>query len=202
MISWLCSITPLIIRWFSQNKLFLSLILNSFNFLDINKQTLHVLLQNNDNIIMFWQLQATDPDIGELGRVSYAIRATNNNAMPFAVDSIEGSIRPLQEFTSDEETQYRFTAIANDGGTPSRSTETNVIVGHDFIGLQYHCTAVCCNDCVHSYLKFEHLPWLIQWNIFTLIIRIKKSTLNITRVVINRTFVILYYVYLNNTVDC
>jgi hypothetical protein len=81
-------------------------------------------------MLIYETLQATDPDLGGNGLIEYRIAGNNNEFIPFAVDSAEGTITPKQEFIPRDAKQYDFTATALD--TPQTGdrlrAETRVIV--------------------------------------------------------------------------
>lgn len=61
-------------------------------------------------------LQAVDPDLNENGRVQYSLsdRDSDNQVLPFTVDSNDGAIYPVREFQRGSKKQYSFTATARD----------------------------------------------------------------------------------------
>ncbi|GFN78435.1 protocadherin fat 4, partial [Plakobranchus ocellatus] len=75
------------------------------------------------------QVTATDADVSApYGVVSYSIIGDDAAPSLFSIDSVSGRISIQQSFSTDSADQYRIRVLAQDGGSPSKSDTTVVVV--------------------------------------------------------------------------
>ncbi len=74
-------------------------------------------------------LTATDKDSGSFGEVYYFIKTVNrtqNFGDIFHIHSQSGNLTNIKSLDHEQHKEYRFTVTAQDGGQPSRSSDTEV----------------------------------------------------------------------------
>ena len=92
-----------------------------------SKQTYSsILAENNELGIVIIQLNATDPDIGENGRVEY--RALGNAGNFLDVDPITGIITAKVSFDYEQAQMLEFPIVAVDHGTPQKSSTCTLMI--------------------------------------------------------------------------
>jgi len=72
------------------------------------------------------QVAAVDADVGENGRVTYALSGTGADS--FAVDASSGAITASESLDRETQARYSFHVVAVDAGTPPLSTSVLVVV--------------------------------------------------------------------------
>ena len=73
------------------------------------------------------QVVAADLDIGDNGKVTYNIEAGNTGNV-FAIDSLSGSVTVKNTLKFEDKTSFLLTVKATDGGHPTRSSTTSLLV--------------------------------------------------------------------------
>ncbi|GAB1604127.1 protocadherin beta-15-like [Argonauta hians] len=70
-------------------------------------------------------INATDPDLGDGGQLTYSI--INNNIIPFEL-SKDGFISTSQSIDRETKDMYKFEVLVKDNGTPSLNDTANIII--------------------------------------------------------------------------
>jgi hypothetical protein len=103
-------------------------------------------------------VSAVDSDIGDNGRVTYAIDETTNPNDTFKIDATSGTIRvAMRDGTHvDRELidQYRLAVVASDHGVPPRSTTTFVVI--DVLDVNGKCMFTHIDPCADNPPRFAH----------------------------------------------
>ncbi|CAH1784160.1 unnamed protein product [Owenia fusiformis] len=73
------------------------------------------------------EISATDKDDGSNARLRYSITGGNSQDM-FGIDSLTGDLSILTDLDFENTRNYRLVVRAQDGGSPSKSNSTNVLV--------------------------------------------------------------------------
>ncbi|XP_026739662.1 protocadherin-like wing polarity protein stan [Trichoplusia ni] len=80
----------------------------------------------NDNPIIA-RIKATDADVGANAAIRYAIIG-GNTQMQFSIDSLSGDVSLVKPLDYEQVRSYRLVIRAQDGGSPSRSNTTQLLV--------------------------------------------------------------------------
>ena len=72
-------------------------------------------------------INATDPDLGPAGKLTYSLLASNKNFLPFQIMD-DGVILSIVSLDHEFQDIYKFQVFVKDGGTPSLNNTVNVIV--------------------------------------------------------------------------
>ncbi|XP_059052501.1 protocadherin-like wing polarity protein stan [Achroia grisella] len=73
------------------------------------------------------RIKATDADVGANAAIRYAIIG-GNTQMQFAIDSLSGDVSLVKPLDYEQVRNYRLVIRAQDGGSPSRSNTTQLLV--------------------------------------------------------------------------
>ena len=107
----------------------------SIQVLDINdvepqftKDTFKFLIDENQNSrITVGYINATDPDLGAGGKLSYSLITNNKHFLPFKI-STNGLLSAIMSLDHEFQDTYEFQVFVKDNGTPSLNNTVNVIV--------------------------------------------------------------------------
>ena len=107
----------------------------SIQVLDINdvepqftKETFKFLIDENQNSrITVGYINATDPDLGAGGKLSYSLITNNKHFLPFKI-STNGLLSAIMSLDHEFQDTYEFQVFVKDNGTPSLNNTVNVIV--------------------------------------------------------------------------
>ena len=107
----------------------------SIQVLDINdvepqftKDTFKFLIDENQNSrITVGYINATDPDLGAGGKLSYSLITNNKHFLPFKI-STNGLLSVIMSLDHEFQDTYEFQVFVKDNGTPSLNNTVNVIV--------------------------------------------------------------------------
>ncbi|KAL4710435.1 hypothetical protein ACJJTC_008837 [Scirpophaga incertulas] len=80
----------------------------------------------NDNPVIA-KIKATDADVGANAAIRYAIIG-GNTQMQFSIDSLSGDVSLVKPLDYEQLRSYRLVIRAQDGGSPSRSNTTQLLV--------------------------------------------------------------------------
>nr|XP_049702759.1 protocadherin-like wing polarity protein stan isoform X2 [Helicoverpa armigera] len=80
----------------------------------------------NDNPVIA-RIKATDADVGSNAAIRYAIIG-GNTQMQFSIDSLSGDVSLVKPLDYEQVRSYRLVIRAQDGGSPSRSNTTQLLV--------------------------------------------------------------------------
>ncbi|XP_050557052.1 protocadherin-like wing polarity protein stan isoform X2 [Spodoptera frugiperda] len=80
----------------------------------------------NDNPVIA-RIKATDADVGANAAIRYAIIG-GNTQMQFSIDSLSGDVSLVKPLDYEQVRSYRLVIRAQDGGSPSRSNTTQLLV--------------------------------------------------------------------------
>ncbi|XP_022815994.1 protocadherin-like wing polarity protein stan isoform X3 [Spodoptera litura] len=80
----------------------------------------------NDNPVIA-RIKATDADVGANAAIRYAIIG-GNTQMQFSIDSLSGDVALVKPLDYEQVRSYRLVIRAQDGGSPSRSNTTQLLV--------------------------------------------------------------------------
>ncbi|KAJ8731807.1 hypothetical protein PYW08_014537 [Mythimna loreyi] len=80
----------------------------------------------NDNPVIA-KIKATDADVGSNAAIRYAIIG-GNTQMQFSIDSLSGDVSLVKPLDYEQVRSYRLVIRAQDGGSPSRSNTTQLLV--------------------------------------------------------------------------
>ncbi|KAG7299928.1 hypothetical protein JYU34_016953 [Plutella xylostella] len=73
------------------------------------------------------RIKATDADVGSNAAIRYAIIG-GNTQMQFSIDSLSGDVSLVKPLDYEQVRSYRLVVRAQDGGSPSRSNTTQLLV--------------------------------------------------------------------------
>ena len=107
----------------------------SIQVMDINdvepqftKDTFKFLIDENENSrITVGYINATDPDLGAGGKLSYSLITNNKHFLPFKI-STNGLLSAIMSLDHEFQDIYEFQVFVKDNGTPSLNNTVNVIV--------------------------------------------------------------------------
>ena len=107
----------------------------SIQVLDINdvkpqftKKTFKFLIDENQNSrITVGYINATDPDMGAGGKLTYSLITNNKHFLPFKI-STNGLLSAIMSLDHEFQDTYEFQVFVKDNGTPSLNNTVNVIV--------------------------------------------------------------------------
>lgn len=72
-------------------------------------------------------INATDPDLGPGGKLSYSLLTTNKHFLPFQI-TYDGFISTIMSLDHEFQDKYEFQVLAKDNGVPSLNKSVKVIV--------------------------------------------------------------------------
>lgn len=102
-------------------------------------------------------VSATDPDVGQGGEIRYLLVGGGDGGDGiFSVDRLSGAIRTAEPLDFEERQVHSLTVRAHDRGSPSLSTETNVIV--EVVDVNENLHAPVFGDFVVSATVLENQP--------------------------------------------
>ena len=90
----------------------------------MNSYTAQVVEHSNINTSVV-NISAIDADSGALGMISYALEGDNG---AFRIDSTTGEVVINRDIDREVITQFTFTVVASDGGSPAMSASSSVVV--------------------------------------------------------------------------
>ena len=107
----------------------------SIQVLDINdvepqftKDTFKFLIDENQNSrVTVGYINATDPDLGAGGKLTYSLITNNKHFLPFKI-STNGLLSAIMSLDHEFQDTYEFQVFVKDNGTPSLNNTVNVIV--------------------------------------------------------------------------
>ncbi|XP_036365086.1 uncharacterized protein LOC115218964 [Octopus sinensis] len=73
------------------------------------------------------QVNATDPDIGDGGQLTYSLLSNGKDILPFQISDV-GFISTTESLDREEKNLYEFKVLVKDKGTPSLEKRANVVV--------------------------------------------------------------------------
>ncbi|KAM9740581.1 protocadherin gamma-A2-like isoform 26-T26 [Menidia menidia] len=89
-------------------------------------------MENNPPGLTLLQIKASDPDQGQNARISYFIIDNEVNGNPissyFSVNTESGVIQSIRSLDYEQVKEYKIRVKAQDGGSPSQSSNATVIV--------------------------------------------------------------------------
>ena len=92
------------------------------------KDTFKFLIDENENSrITVGYINATDPDLGAGGKLSYSLITNNKHFLPFKI-STNGLLSAVMSLDHEFQDTYEFQVFVKDDGTPSLNNTVNVIV--------------------------------------------------------------------------
>jgi protocadherin Fat 1/2/3 len=102
-------------------------------------------------------VSASDPDIGQGGEVRYTLEGGGDGGEGiFSVDQLSGTIRTLVALDFEERQVHSLTVRARDRGSPSLSSDTNVII--EVVDVNENLHAPLFDDFVVSASIRENQP--------------------------------------------
>ena len=107
----------------------------SIQVMDINdvepqftKDTFKFLIDENENSrVTVGYINATDPDLGAGGKLTYSLITNNKHFLPFKI-STNGLLSAVMSLDHEFQDTYEFQVFVKDNGTPSLNNTVNVIV--------------------------------------------------------------------------
>ena len=107
----------------------------SIQVMDINdvepqftKNTFKFLIDENQNSrVTVGYINATDPDLGAGGKLTYSLITNNKHFLPFKI-STNGLLSAIMSLDHEFQDIYEFQVFVKDNGTPSLNNTVNVIV--------------------------------------------------------------------------
>ena len=107
----------------------------SIQVMDINdvepqftKDTFKFLIDENQNSrVTVGYINATDPDLGDGGKLTYSLITNNKHFLPFKI-STNGLLSAIMSLDHEFQDTYEFKVFVKDNGTPSLNNTVNVIV--------------------------------------------------------------------------
>uniref|UniRef100_A0A0L8H8R3 Cadherin domain-containing protein n=1 Tax=Octopus bimaculoides TaxID=37653 RepID=A0A0L8H8R3_OCTBM len=72
-------------------------------------------------------VNATDPDIGDGGQLTYSLLSNGKHILPFQISDV-GFISTTESLDREEKNMYEFKVLVKDKGTPSLENTANVVV--------------------------------------------------------------------------
>ena len=107
----------------------------SIQVMDINdvepqftKDTFKFLIDENQNSrVTVGYINATDPDLGAGGKLTYSLITNNKHFLPFKI-STNGLLSAIMSLDHEFQDTYEFQVFVKDNGTPSLNNTVNVIV--------------------------------------------------------------------------
>ena len=107
----------------------------SVQVMDINdvepqftKDTFKFLIDENQNSrVTVGYINATDPDLGAGGKLSYSLITNNKHFLPFKI-STNGLLSAIMSLDHEFQVTYEFQVFVKDNGMPSLNNTVNVIV--------------------------------------------------------------------------
>ncbi|XP_052829025.1 protocadherin beta-3-like [Octopus bimaculoides] len=72
-------------------------------------------------------VNATDPDIGDGGQLTYSLLSNGKDVLPFQISDV-GFISTTESLDREEKNMYEFKVLVKDKGTPSLENTANVVV--------------------------------------------------------------------------
>ena len=107
----------------------------SIHVMDINdvepqftKDTFKFLIDENQNSrVTVGYINATDPDLGAGGKLTYSLITNNKHFLPFKI-STNGLLSAIMSLDHEFQDTYEFQVFVKDNGTPSLNNTVNVIV--------------------------------------------------------------------------
>ena len=84
-------------------------------------------LENESPKTPVGSINATDPDLGAGGRLTYSLLTKNEDFLPFKITS-EGLISTIMSLDHEFKDIYKFKVLVKDNGSPSLDNTVNVIV--------------------------------------------------------------------------
>ena len=92
------------------------------------KDTFKFLIDENQNSgVTVGYINATDPDLGAGGKLTYSLITNNKHFLPFKI-STNGLLSAIMSLDHEFQDTYRFQVFVKDNGTPSLNNTVNVIV--------------------------------------------------------------------------
>ena len=92
------------------------------------KDTFKFLIDENENSrVTVGYINATDPDLGDGGKLSYSLITNNKHFLPFKI-STNGLLSAIMSLDHEFQDTYEFQVFVKDNGTPSLNNTVNVIV--------------------------------------------------------------------------
>ena len=92
------------------------------------KDTFKFLIDENENSrVTVGYINATDPDLGAGGKLSYSLITNNKHFLPFKI-SANGLLSAIMSLDHEFQDTYEFQVFVKDNGTPSLNNTVNVIV--------------------------------------------------------------------------
>ena len=107
----------------------------SIQVMDINdvepqftKDSFKFLIDENQNSrITVGYINATDPDLGAGGKLTYSLITNNKHFLPFKI-STNGLLSAIMSLDHEFQDTYQFQVFVKDNGTPSLNNTVNVII--------------------------------------------------------------------------
>ena len=107
----------------------------SIQVMDINdvepqftKDSFKFLIDENQNTrVTVGYINATDPDLGAGGKLTYSLITNNKHFLPFKI-STNGLLSAIMSLDHEFQDTYEFQVFVKDNGTPSLNNTVNVIV--------------------------------------------------------------------------
>ena len=92
------------------------------------KDTFKFLIDENQNSrVTVGYINATDPDLGAGGKLTYSLITNNKHFLPFKI-STNGLLSAIMSLDHEFQDTYQFQVFVKDNGTPSLNNTVNVIV--------------------------------------------------------------------------
>ena len=92
------------------------------------KDTFKFLIDENQNSrVTVGYINATDPDLGAGGKLTYSLITNNKHFLPFKI-STNGLLSAIMSLDHEFQDTYEFQVFVKDNGTPSLNNTVNVIV--------------------------------------------------------------------------
>eukprot|EP00106_Octopus_bimaculoides_P009163 XP_014776605.1 PREDICTED: protocadherin-19-like [Octopus bimaculoides] len=91
------------------------------------KKTVDREVENHIDFTITCFINATDPDLGSGGELSYFLISRDGSVLPFKISHL-GFISTTQSLDREQHDIYRFKVLVKDNGTPSLNNTANVVV--------------------------------------------------------------------------
>ncbi|XP_041976162.1 protocadherin-like wing polarity protein stan isoform X2 [Aricia agestis] len=122
--------SPLSDRLSSSATVYVNVLDDNDNYPQFSEKTYTVTVDEDISVSdspVIARIKATDADVGANAAIRYAIIG-GNNQMQFSIDSLSGDVALVKPLDYEQTRSYRLVIRAQDGGSPSRSNTTQLLV--------------------------------------------------------------------------
>lgn len=121
---------PISDRLTSTATVYVNVLDDNDNYPQFSEKTYTITVDEDVNVSdnpVVARIKATDEDVGANAAIRYAIIG-GNNQMQFSIDSLSGDVSLVKPLDYEQVRSYRLVIRAQDGGSPSRSNTTQLLI--------------------------------------------------------------------------